>query len=70
VPSPDLTLAATRILSGLMGWRWTWPQRRVIDTYRVPFQTRTISLYGRPVSAVHSVKGPTGDVLDPAFCIR
>lgn len=67
VPSPDLTLAATRILSGLMGWRWTWPPRRVIDTYRLPFQTRTISLYGRPVSAVHSVKGPTGDVIDPSL---
>jgi hypothetical protein len=63
VPSPDLTLIATRIMSGLIGWRWTYPARRVVETYRVPYQTRTISLYGRPVSAVHSVAGPTGQIL-------
>lgn len=72
VPSPDLTLAATRIVAGLTGWRWTWPQRRVVDTYRVPYQTRVISLHGRPVSAIHSVRGPApdsasqGELLDPS----
>lgn len=66
IPSPELTLAAGRILEALSGWRWTWPPRRVIDVYRVPFQTRTIKLAGRPVSAVHAVKGPTGEVIDPA----
>lgn len=73
VPSPDLTLAATRIVAGLTGWRWTWPARRVVDTYRVPYRTRTISLYGRPVSAVHSVRGPAGsstvqgELIDPSL---
>lgn len=67
MPSPDLTLAATQILAGLTGWRWTWPPRRVVDVYRVPYRTRTISLYGRPVSAVHSVTGPSGEVVDPSL---
>lgn len=66
VPSPDLTLAAGRIISALTGWRWTWPQRHVIDIYRVPVQTRAMRLYGTPVSAVYSVKGPDGSVIDPA----
>lgn len=67
MPSPDLTLAATRILSALTGRRWTWPQRRVVDVYRVPYQTRTISLHGRPVSAVHEMRDPSGTVIDPAL---
>jgi hypothetical protein len=66
IPTPDLTAAATRILAGLIGWRWTWPAQRVVDVYRVPFATRTINLYGQPVSAVHSVTGPSGDVIDPS----
>ena len=66
VPSPDLTLAAGRIISALTGWRWTWPQRRVVDVYRVPYQTRALRLYGTPVSAVNSVAGPDGTIVDPS----
>lgn len=65
VPSPDLTYAASRIISNLLGRRWTWPRRRVTDIYRVPYQTRYIRLWGSPVSAVISVAGPTGEVIDP-----
>lgn len=67
LPSPELTLAAGRILEALTGWRWTWPPHRVTDVYRVPYSTRTIKLYGRPVSAVHSVAGPTGEIIDPSL---
>lgn len=70
-PSPELELIATRIVAALIGWRWTWPLRRVVETYRVPYRTRTVSLYGRPVSAVNSVTGPSsingqpGETIDP-----
>jgi hypothetical protein len=66
VPSPDLTAIATRVMSNLLGQRWTWPRRRVVDTYRVPYQTRIIRLWGTPVSAVWSVKGPTGQLVEQA----
>jgi hypothetical protein len=64
VPSPDLTSAAQTIISNLLGRRWTWPRRHVIDTYRIPYATRSLRLWGSPVSAVLSVAGPTGEVID------
>lgn len=72
VPSPELTHIATRIVAGLTGWRWTWPPRHVVETYRVPYRTRVLALWGRPVSAVNSIHGPSnvagqpGELIDPS----
>ena len=55
IPSPELQLIATRIMSGLLGWRWTWPPRRVTEKYQVPYGCQTVTLWGRPVLTVHSV---------------
>lgn len=52
--TPEHTAAATRILRGLLGGRFTWPPMRVVDRYPVSGRGR-VRLASSPVRQVHSV---------------
>ena len=56
--APDADTIATGIVLALLGNRWTWPAREVMEDYRAP--ARRIHLAGRPVSVVTSVTDSTG----------
>lgn len=63
MPTLESQAAATRIMLGLTGRRWTWPRRRVIEEYWVPETVSTVVLSGRPVSGINSVTDPNGNAL-------
>ena len=67
IPSPELTQIATRVIAGLIGWRWTWPRRTVQEVYRIPYGCSSLLLYGRPTSQadVASVVDINGNPITP-----
>lgn len=60
-PSADSLAVATRVMLHLIGNRWTWPPRQVLEEYDVPSTVSSINCSGRPVSAVLAVTDRTGN---------
>lgn len=64
MPSLEAQSVATRVMLRLLGQRWTWPPRRVVEQYMVPETVNTVNLTGRPVSGINSVVDNQGNTYE------
>lgn len=61
MPTLEAQSVANRVILSLMGRRWTWPRRHVIEEYFVPETVASVNLSGRPVAQVNAVTDRQGN---------